>query len=76
MTASKSAPLRGRIEAVDPIWAAVRAEGDDIIASERALALSGRFNVRTAMWFSIWLRTWSFITISPVRAVCFFEFCQ
>ena len=37
MTASKSAPLRGRIEAVDPIWAAVRAEGDDIIASERAL---------------------------------------
>ncbi len=37
MTASKSAPLRGRIEAVDPIWTAVRAEAEDIIASERAL---------------------------------------
>ena len=37
MTATKSATQRGRIEAVDPIWSAVRAEAEDIIASERAL---------------------------------------
>ena len=37
MTATKSAAQRGRIEAVDPIWTAVRAEAEDIIASERAL---------------------------------------
>lgn len=29
--------LRGRIEAVDPIWSALRAEAEDIIARERAL---------------------------------------
>ena len=37
MTASKGATPRGRIEAVDPIWSAVRAEAEDIIANERAL---------------------------------------
>ena len=37
MTATKNATQRGRIEQVDPIWSAVRAEAEDIIAAERAL---------------------------------------
>ena len=37
MTASKGTVQRGRIESVDPIWNAVRAEAEDIVASERAL---------------------------------------
>ncbi len=37
MTASKGVAQRGRIEAVDPIWSAVRAEAEGIIATERAL---------------------------------------
>ncbi len=37
MTASKFSDPRGRVEAVDPIWSAVRAEAEDVIAAERAL---------------------------------------
>ena len=37
MTVTKMATPRGRMETVDPIWTAIRAEAEDIIAGERAL---------------------------------------
>jgi serine O-acetyltransferase len=36
MTATKKSPF-GRIESVDPIWSEIRAEAEEIMASERAL---------------------------------------
>lgn len=37
MTAARKPQTRGQIEHLDPIWAAVRAEAEDVMASERAL---------------------------------------
>ena len=37
MTATMQATPRGRIETLDPIWSAVRAEAEQVIVSERAL---------------------------------------
>jgi hypothetical protein len=36
MTATKHSP-RGRIETLDPIWAAIREEAEAVVGAERAL---------------------------------------